>query len=419
MVRRRFSGWPNAQRTQTINGQSEKVVAVTAAADGTTGRYLVLFEDDWSNGTQELNRVAGIRTESSADGGATPHLWDGDGVVMHELGVALVTADDDQVTALARAADEPGPIALIEQERFVRAIEPTGTVTAEEAAAVDETLFTWGLQAVGAPNSTATGKGVKVAVLDTGFDLKHPDFVGRNVTHESFVQGEEVQDGHGHGTHCIGSSCGPRDVEKGPGYGVAYEADIYAGKVLSNAGSGADGGILAGINWAINSGCAVISMSLGAPTQPGQAYSRTFEKVATRAMEKGSLIIAAAGNESDRRIGRVNPVGHPANCPSIMSVAAIDVARALAWFSCGTVDTIGAIDLAGPGFDVYSSWPMPLRNKRISGTSMATPHAAGIAALIAQATGARGFELWARLSQRGRRLPLPSTDVGAGLVQAP
>jgi subtilisin family serine protease len=391
---------------------------MTAAADGTTGRYLVLFDDDWSNGTQELNRVAGIRTESSEDGGATPHLWEGDGVVMHELGVALVTADDDQVTALARAADEPGPIALIEPERFVQAIQPTDTIT-EEATAVDETLFTWGLQAVGAPNSGATGKGVKVAVLDTGFDLKHPDFAGRNVTHQSFVQGEEVQDGHGHGTHCIGTSCGPRDLEKGPGYGVAYEADIYAGKVLSNAGSGADGGILAGINWAINSGCAVVSMSLGAATQPGQAYSRTFEKVATRALEKGTLIIAAAGNESDRRIGRINPVGHPANCPSIMSVAAIDVARKIAFFSCGTVDAIGAIDLTGPGFDVYSSWPMPQRNKRISGTSMATPHAAGIAALIAQATGARGFELWARLSQKGLRLPLPSTDVGAGLVQAP
>jgi subtilisin family serine protease len=392
---------------------------MTAAADGTTGRYLVLFDDDWSNGTQELTRVAGIRTESSEDGGATPHLWEGDGLMMHELGVALVTADDDQVTALASAADEPGPIALIEPERFVRAIEPTDTVTEEAAAAVDETLFTWGLQAVGAPNSTATGKGVKLAVLDTGFDLTHPDFAGRTVVHESFVQGEEVQDGHGHGTHCIGTSSGPRDVEKGPGYGVAYEVDIYAGKVLSNAGSGADGGILAGINWAINSGCAVISMSLGAGTQPGQAYSRTFEKVATRALEKGTLIVAAAGNESDRRAGRIAPVGHPANCPSIMSVAAIDVARKIAYFSCGTVDAVGAIDLTGPGFDVYSSWPMPLRNKRISGTSMATPHAAGIAALIAQATGARGFELWARLSQKGLRLPLPSTDVGAGLVQAP
>jgi subtilisin family serine protease len=390
---------------------------MTAAADGTTGRYLVLLDDNWSDAPGEINRVAGIRTESTSGAEDNTALWEGDGLVMHELGVALVTADDDQVTALARAADEPGPIALIEPERFVHAI--TAPTADAEAAAVDETLFTWGLQATGAPNSQATGKGVKVAVLDTGFDLEHPDFAGRTVVSSSFVQGQEVQDGHGHGTHCVGTSCGPREVDDGPGYGVAYEADIYAGKVLSNEGSGADGGILNGINWAITSGCAVVSMSLGAATRPGQAYSRTFERVATRAMQKGTLIIAAAGNESDRRVSRINPVGHPANCPSIMSVSAVDVARKMAWFSCGTVDAIGAVDLTGPGLDVYSSWPMPLRYKKISGTSMATPHAAGIAALIAGATGARGFELWARLSQMARRLPLPGTDVGAGLMQAP
>ena len=391
---------------------------MTSAADGTTGRYLVLLEDDWSEATQELSRVAGIRTVDTAAVGAAPGLWEGDGLVMGELGVALVTADEDQVTALARAADAPGPIALIEPERFVQALEPT-TSEAEAEAAVDENLFTWGLQATGAPNSRATGKGVKVAVLDTGFDLKHPDFAGRTVVSKSFVQGEEVQDGNGHGTHCIGSSCGPRDLDKGPGYGVAYEAEIYAGKVLSNAGSGADGGILSGIDWAITNGCAVVSMSLGAATTPGQAFSRTYERVATRAMAKGTLIIAAAGNESDRRVSRINPVGHPANCPSILSVSAIDVARKMAWFSCGSVDTIGAVDLTGPGVDVYSSWPTPLRYKRISGTSMATPHVSGLAALIAQATGARGYELWARLSQTARRLPLPNSDVGAGLGQAP
>ncbi|GAB1510699.1 S8 family peptidase [Actinophytocola sp. KF-1] len=391
---------------------------MTTAADGTTGRYLVLLEDDWTGATSELNRVAGIRTADTADGEPSA-LWEADGLLMSELGVALVNADDEQVTALARAADEPGPIALIEPERYVRAIEPSAPAADTEAPTVDETLFTWGLQATGAPNSTATGEGIKLAVLDTGFDLTHPDFADRTVVSASFVQNEEVQDGHGHGTHCIGTSCGPRELDSGPGYGVAYKADIYAGKVLSNQGSGADGGILSGIDWAITNGCAVVSMSLGAPTQPGQAYSRTYERVATRALEKGTLIIAAAGNESDRRAGRINPVGHPANCPSIMAVSAIDVARTMAWFSCGTVDAIGAVDLTGPGVDVHSSWPQPLRYKRISGTSMATPHAAGVAALIAQATGARGLELWARLSQLARRLPLPGTDVGAGLVQAP
>jgi subtilisin family serine protease len=387
---------------------------MTSAASGTTGRYLVLLEDDWSGAAGELNRVAGIRAVDSAAGITAP-LWDADGLVLRELGVALVSADPDQVTALAAATDRPGPIAVVEPERVVRAI----AAPAESATAVDETTVTWGLQAVRAPDSAATGAGVRVAVLDTGLDLTHPDLAGRTITPMSFVQAEEVQDGHGHGTHCVGTSCGPRQPGGGPGYGVAYLAEIYAGKVLSNAGSGADGGILAGISWAITNGCRVVSMSLGAATQPGQPYSRVYERVANRALARGTLIVAAAGNESDRAHGGVAPVGHPANCPSVLAVGAVDVRRAVAGFSCGTVDAVGSVDLAGPGVDVYSSWPMPLAHRRISGTSMATPHAAGVAALVAQATGASGYELWARLAQTARRLPLPSTDVGAGLVQAP
>lgn len=388
---------------------------MTSAADGTTGRYLVLLEDDWTGATGELNRVAGIQAVDSAEAGLAQPLWEADGLVMRELGVALVSADPDQLTALTAAAEAPGPIALVEPERVVRAIvAPTENVTQ-----VDEDVFTWGLQAVGAPNSTATGLGVRVAVLDTGLDLRHPDLAGRTITPKSFVQGEEVQDGHGHGTHCVGTSCGPREPATAPGYGVAYEAEIFAGKVLSNAGSGADGGILSGIAWAIANGCRVVSMSLGAATQPGQPFSRTYERVASRALSRGTLIIAAAGNESERAAGTIAPVGHPANCPSIMAVGALDMQGQVADFSCGTVDAIGSVDLVGPGVDVYSSWPQPLGHRRISGTSMATPHAAGIAALISQATGATGYELWARLSQTARRLGLPSTDVGAGMVQAP
>lgn len=390
--------------------------AMDLAADGTTGRYLVLLEDDWSQATQELSRVAGIQAVDSAEAGLTDPLWEADGLVMRELGVALVTADADQLTALTSAAGRPGPIALVEPERVVHAL--AAPVVAADTT-VDETTFTWGLQAVGAPNSKATGADVRVAVLDTGLDLEHPDLAGRVIESSSFVQGQEVQDGHGHGTHCVGTACGPRAPEAGPGYGVAHESHIYAGKVLSNEGSGADGGILSGISWAIDNGCKVISMSLGAGTRPGQPYSRTYERVALRALARGTLIIAAAGNESRRDSGRIAPVGHPANCPSILAVAATDVKHQIARFSCGTVDEIGAVDLAGPGVDVHSSWPMPLRHKRISGTSMATPHVSGIAALISQATGASGYELWARLAQTARRLPLPSTDVGAGLVQAP
>jgi subtilisin family serine protease len=391
----------------------------------TTGRYLVLLEDrSVAAGAREMNRVAGISTASSADSATREELAAADGVIFQDLGIAVVDATPDQVARLSEAAAAPGPISVVEAERVVQAYTTTDTGTDLAAApAVDESVFTWGLQAVGANLSTVTGKAVRVAVLDTGFTVAHPDFAGRTVVTQSFITGETVDDAHGHGTHCIGSATGPRQpAGGGPGYGVAFEAEIYAGKVLSNSGFGSDSGILAGIEWAIANGCAVISMSLGAAVRPGTPHSQIFEQAATRAMDKGTLIVAAAGNES-KRPGRVNPVGHPANCPSILSVGAIDVQRAIASFSCGTVDTIGQVDLVGPGVDVYSSWNkedggLGMR-KRISGTSMATPHVAGVAALIAEKYGSRGWELWARLSQSARRLGLPSTDVGAGLAQSP
>ncbi|MFI9011746.1 S8 family serine peptidase [Actinosynnema sp. NPDC053489] len=389
---------------------------------GTTGRYLVLIDDrSVTAGAREMNRVAGISAASTADSATGADLAAADGVIFQELGVAVVNATPDQVTRLTRAAEAPGPIAVVEAERVVRAY--TAPPEAGTDAAVDESVFTWGLQAVGANLCSATGKGVRVAVLDTGFTVAHPDFAGRSVITQSFVDGESVDDAHGHGTHCIGSSTGPRRAASGgPGYGVAHEAEVYAGKVLSNRGSGTDSGILAGIEWAIANNCAVVSMSLGATVRPGTQYSQVFEQAATRAMAKGTLIVAAAGNDSTRP-GLVAPVGHPANCPSILSVGAVDVNRAVAYFSCGTVDTIGQVDLVGPGVDVYSSWNREDgglgMHKRIQGTSMATPHVAGVAALIAEKHGARGWELWARLVQSARRLELPSTDVGAGLVQAP
>ncbi|MEU0882770.1 S8 family serine peptidase [Lentzea sp. NPDC005914] len=376
----------------------------------TTGRFLVLLQEDAiEEGVAELGEIAGFDPNSGD--------LDPDAVqVFPELGVAVVSADPNLLAELNGAAARPGPVQIVEPERVVHVFDAAPAEDIEPAA--DESVLTWGLQAVGADISTATGKGVKIAVLDTGFEKNHPDFAGRTITTKSFITGEDVQDGHGHGTHCIGTSSGPRKPATAPGYGIAYEAEIFAGKVLSNAGSGSDGGILAGIDWAVANGCAVISMSLGADVPAGTPYSQIYETVAQRAMAKGAMIVAAAGNASQRP-ARVAPVGHPARCPSIIAVAAIDVNRAIASFSSGTVDKIGQIDVAGPGVDVYSSFKLPEKYARLRGTSMATPHAAGVAVLIAEKTGARGFELWARLALSAQRLPLASTDIGGGLVQAP
>lgn len=278
---------------------------------------------------------------------------------------------------------------------------------------------TWGISITKVVSSKYSGAGIRIAVLDTGFDLKHPDFAGRTIVTRSFISGESVQDVQGHGTHCIGTAAGPKAPSGSVArYGVAYGAAIYAGKVLDNTGSGADAGILAGIDWAVQQKCAIVSMSLGAPVEPGQTFSQVYETAAKRAAARGTLIIAAAGNESERP-GYIAPVGHPANCPSIVAVGALDRTLKVAPFSCGGLNANGGeVNIAAPGVNIMSTWPMPTRYHTISGTSMATPHVAGIAALFAESTGLRGFEL-ANAFLRAARNLTPVRDFGWGLVQSP
>ena len=258
---------------------------------------------------------------------------------------------------------------------YLKGVLRTAEMIAEDLGGVAPTMMpadvsaqvagvTWGLSACKVPHSQFSGKGIKVAVLDTGFDLGHPEFAGRSFVTNTFV-GQPVQDLHGHGTHTTGTACGPL-APAGPiqRYGIGYGAQIFVGKVLTNSGSGTQAQVLAGMNWAIANKCAVISMSLGAqiPVQP------SYTAAGAAALAAGCLIIAAAGNASSRP-GVINPAGAPANSPTVMSVAALDSSLRVAVFSNG-----GKIDIAGPGVSVFSSWPRPTLHNTISGTSMATPH---------------------------------------------
>ena len=443
-------------------------------APGLTGSYLILLpegDDEMRAGAQALHRVAGLEVAHSRDFQKEPLMAafeQADTLVFDELGVAVSDTPPDQVQALSGIESASGILA-VEPERIVYAIgdmpraprvpsaspappdgggaavwsvdylrgyreavnqligrllgEPAGAspeLLAGPAAALSEGELTWGLQSTRVACARHTGQGIRLAVLDTGMDLQHPDFATRTVQSQSFITGQAVQDGHGHGTHCIGTACGPAAPQRLPRYGVATSAEVFAGKVLSNQGSGTDRSILAGIQWAIVNQCAVVSMSLGAPTRADTPPSAVFEQVGRRALRRGSLIIAAAGNDSDRP-ATVNAVSHPANCPSFMAVAALDQQLQVARFSnAGLNPQGGQIDLAGPGVAVHSAWPRPEQYRRISGPSMATPPVAGIAALLAEANpAARGAALWALLVQTARRLPLSARDVGAGLVQAP
>lgn len=418
----------------------------------TTGRYLVLLQEgNVDSGIRALTDSTGISAVAkSADFAGhtfTAEQLESEGAsVFDTLGVAVVSLDPDQAQSMRSSTALGGAVLAIEPERVVYAIGASLNISLTSdylkgyrdavnnlvdqaipsesqlaaAAVLANGSTTWGLQATKVIESPYSGLGIKVAVLDTGLDLTHPDFAGRKITSQSFISGEAVQDLNGHGTHCIGTACGTQNPSTLPRYGVAYNAEIFAGKVLSNRGSGSDGGILAGIDWAITNGCQVISMSLGAATSPGDTYSIVYEQVGQRALRQGTLIVAAAGNESNRSSGQFNPVGYPANAPSLMAVAALDAQLQVGDFSNRSINPNGGqVDIAGPGVDVYSTWPMPTRYESISGTSMATPHVAGIAALYAEATKLTGYALWGYLLRDAQRLLLPSADVGVGLAQAP
>jgi subtilisin len=390
----------------------------------TTGRYLVLFEQGAAReGANLLSSAGGIEVSvASHSGESEAYLTRGSNraVVYSNLGVASVAATPDRVASVSAASSGGNaPILSIEQEQVLE-VDPIAATAQESESA------TWGLETTNVLNSLYTGAGIKVAILDTGFDLNHPDFSDRTIINQSFVEGQVVQDGHGHGTHCTGTACGPRSPQNGMRYGVAYEAQIYIGKVLNNSGSGTDTAILAGIDWAIQQGCHIISMSIGGLVAQGASYSNIYEEVALRALQQGTLIVAAAGNDSKRTRSSnpiINPVSRPANAPSILAVGAIDRYLAIAPFSNGDINVNqngGEVDLVGPGVDVFSSWPTPRTYHTISGTSMATPHVAGIAALYAQADpNARGKALWQLLIKNIKSLTLNARDVGAGLVQAP
>lgn len=348
-------------------------------------------------------------------------------LVFPEIGVALASdeamAEHGLNDIAARSADPT--ILAIEPEQFVFAsnseflrgfssavnaiIRDMGQTPAptppDELPDAEVLGATWGVVRCKVPPSVYSGAGIKIAVLDTGIDLGHPAFTGRIAATATFV-GQPVQDLNGHGTHCAGTAAGPKAPAGNiPRYGIGHQARLFIGKVLTNSGSGTSASVLGGMNWAIANRCEVISMSLGG----GSTVETAYTSAGAAALRNGCLIIAAAGNEYGQ------PTSAPANSPTIMAVASLDANLAPSAFS-----NRGKIEIAGPGGGVYSAWPRPTLYKTISGTSMATPHVAGCAALWAQTSaGLRAQALWNRLQATAKVLPYPLAQVGRGLVQAP
>jgi len=230
--------------------------------------------------------------------------------------------------------------------------------------------------------ATTEGNGVKVAILDTGINLNQPDLAGKVILQKSFVTGySTVEDGNGHGTHVAGILAADTDNDVGVA-GTCPGCQLIIGKILDDTGAGTTSDATEGITWAADNGAKVISMSLG--TNDPQSAS-LYDQAVSYALSKGAVVVAAAGNDGTTQLN------YPAAATGAVAVAATTNTDAKASYS-----NYGSwVQIAAPGDNILSTGPTHSFDIEpsgyntsqpyyyLSGTSMATPIVAGVAALIA------------------------------------
>jgi serine protease len=384
-----WHGGPSRRPTDKALAPDDAALALAAGVDPT--RLIVDFRDDVSAETLANNGFTEIpisdysqkdrlyRIELSSAGEAAAAL----AKLRHDPSVE--SADYDSYAAIPPGEDAQETAAPLKG----------GSMEAECQAAAPGSAFPndacykyqWHLRQLGMPDAwkRGNGKGVVVAVIDTGVskvaDLAETKFVpGYNF----LANNANADDDHGHGTHVAGTIAQSTNNKLGVA-GVAYGASIMPLKVLSARGSGSVAGIAQAIRWAADHGANVINMSLGGPTRLGSMGSAV-----KYARDKGVVIVAAAGNDGRGR------VGYPAAYPGVVAVAATQFDETTTFYSNWGAE----IDVAAPGGNtrvdqngdgkpdgVLQHTIVPGQTSNTDylwfmGTSMASPHAAGVAALI-------------------------------------
>ncbi|MFI1722620.1 S8 family serine peptidase [Streptomyces sp. NPDC020489] len=274
---------------------------------------------------------------------------------------------------------------------------------------------------IGAPTmwrSGYTGKGVTVAVLDTGVDQTHPDLKGVEIAQKNFSEAPDTKDRFGHGTHVASILAGSGAKSGGRLKGVAPDVRLLDGKVLADNGFGDTSGIVAGMQWAVDQGAKIVNMSLGSLDLPGVD---PMEAAVARLSSK-ALFVVAAGNEGDKP----STLGTPGSAPAALTVGAVDKQDQIADFSSRgpTLDGRPKPDITGPGVDITAALTTQREEPSgegywaQSGTSMAAPHVAGAAALVLQQRpGLGGARLKALLTGSAKPNPLLNAyQQGAGRV---
>ena len=278
----------------------------------------------------------------------------------------------------------------------------------KEVFPVGQTL-PWGVDRIDADvvHGYNKGTGVKVAIIDTGIDYKHPDLDGNYEDGYDFAENDfDPMDYHGHGTHCAGIVAA-EDNDIGV-IGVAPDADLYALKVFTDAGSGSYSDVVSALEWSIDNGMDVISMSIGSKGDP------EIEPWIDKAYGAGIILIGAAGNEGNPT-GRGDNVIYPAKYKNVTAVAATDISDNRASFSSTGPD----VELSAPGVNIYST-VLGEKYGTKSGTSMACPHVAGTAALVIASGITDVVDVRARLQETAEDLGTTGLDTkyGYGLVDA-
>lgn len=294
-------------------------------------------------------------------------------------------------TAVEKLAEAPG-IAYVELDYTAQAYAQT---------------LPWGIDRVNAPDVHAAGfqgSGIKVAVLDTGIMTSHEDLHVAGGYDTTGIG--SYTDNNGHGTHVAGTIAALNNTVGV--IGAAPAAQLYAVKVLDSSGSGTYTDIIEGIQWAINNDMDVINMSLG-----GSVGSTALEDACDAAYNAGILLVAAAGN-SGTSTGTTECIGYPAKYSSVMAVGSTDSNDVRSYFS----STGSTLEIMAPGSSIYST-TYNGGYGTMSGTSMASPHVAGVAALVWSAkTSLTNVQLRNALNETANDMWNDPWRYGNGLVDA-
>jgi thermitase len=279
--------------------------------------------------------------------------------VMERLEVLVVEVPLPKLTALVGALSASPLVEYVETDTVATAL-----LTPDDPDWTEQ----WGLSKVDAVRAwdTTTGAGeIRIAILDSGVDLSHPDISSKIVANRNFTSSGTVDDLYGHGTHCAGIAAAITDNGVGVA-GLGYNCNIMNVKVLGDSGSGYYSWIANGIIWAADNGANVISMSIG-----GTTPSTTLKNAVDYAWSKGVVVVAAAGNNA------TNAAFYPAFYANCIAVAATDPSDIKASFS-----NYGSwVDVAAPGVDIFSTLNQGQYGYK-SGTSMSAPLVAGLAGLL-------------------------------------